>query len=306
MRIWPFRHFGLKVWSVAIATMLWMVVAGEQTVERGLRVPLELQQFPPGLELGADAPSVVDVRVRGSAGTLSRLGAGDVVGVIDLRTARAGRRLFQLTPEQVRVPFGVDVVQVAPQSIALSFEASATRIVPIVPALEGSPAAGYRVATTTVDPATVEVIGPESAVERVTEATTEPVSVADASRDVVDTVTVGFVDPSLRLRVVKPAAVTVRIVRAPDEEVLGGRQVRLRSTPRGLTGLPMPSVVNLILTGGRKALGNINPDSLVPWVDLSSLGPGEYTLTVHVEPAVEGDVVRVSPASVQVRVASDK
>jgi len=306
MRIWPFRHFGLKVWSVAIATMLWMVVAGEQTVERGLRVPLELQQFPPGLELGADAPSVVDVRVRGSSGTLGRLGPGDVVGVIDLRTARSGRRLFQMTPEQVRVPYGVDVVQVTPQSIALSFEASAIRVVPVVPALEGSPAAGYRVGTTTVDPPTVEVIGPESAIERVTEATTEPVSVADASSDVIDTVTVGFVDPTLRLRAVKPASVNVQILRAPDEEVLDSRPLRLRSTPRGLKAQPMPPAVNLILTGGRKALGDVNPDSLVPWVDLSSLGPGEYTLTVHVDPAIEGDVVRVSPSSVQVRVSSDK
>ena len=42
-----------------------MVVAGEQTVERGLRVPLELQQFPAGLELQGEPPALVDVRVRG-------------------------------------------------------------------------------------------------------------------------------------------------------------------------------------------------------------------------------------------------
>ncbi len=67
-----------------------MVVAGEETVERGLRVPLELQQFPAGLELQGDVPSTVDVRVRGASGTLSRVGPGDIVAVLDLRTARAG------------------------------------------------------------------------------------------------------------------------------------------------------------------------------------------------------------------------
>ena len=45
-RMWPFRHFGLKLMSVALAVLLWMTVSGEETVERGLRVPLELQQFP--------------------------------------------------------------------------------------------------------------------------------------------------------------------------------------------------------------------------------------------------------------------
>ena len=49
--IWPFRHFGLKLLSLGLALSLWMVVAGEETVERSLRVPLELQQFPAGLEL---------------------------------------------------------------------------------------------------------------------------------------------------------------------------------------------------------------------------------------------------------------
>ena len=67
-----------------------MVVSGEETVERGLRVPLELQQFPAGLELQGEAPSTVDVRVRGASGALSRVGAGDVVAVLDLRGARAG------------------------------------------------------------------------------------------------------------------------------------------------------------------------------------------------------------------------
>ena len=105
--IWPFRHLGLKLLSLGLAVMLWMVVSGEETVERGLRVPLELQQVPAGLELLGDVPATVDVRVRGASGTLSRVGAGDVVAVLDLRTAQPGRRLFPLTPEQVRVPFGV-------------------------------------------------------------------------------------------------------------------------------------------------------------------------------------------------------
>ena len=45
-----------------------MVVSGEETVERGLRVPLELQQFPAGLELQGEVPTTVDVRVRGASG----------------------------------------------------------------------------------------------------------------------------------------------------------------------------------------------------------------------------------------------
>ena len=65
-----------------------MVVSGEETVERGLRVPLELQQLPAGLELLGESPTTVDVRVRGASGTLSRVAPGDIVAVLDLRSAR--------------------------------------------------------------------------------------------------------------------------------------------------------------------------------------------------------------------------
>ncbi|MGE3707126.1 MAG: YbbR-like domain-containing protein, partial [Vicinamibacterales bacterium] len=140
---WPFGHLGLKAASVGLAVALWMAVAGESTVERGLRVPLELQQFPEGLELQGEPPALVDVRVRGTSGVLARVGPGEIVAVLDLHGARPGRRLFQLTPEQVNVPFGVEVIQVAPASVVLEFERTMTRRLRIVPSVEGEPAPGY-------------------------------------------------------------------------------------------------------------------------------------------------------------------
>src|SRR5580765_2692698 len=130
---WLFGNLWLKMLSL----LLWMVVSGEATVERGLRVPLELTQVPAGVELLGDVPATVDVRVRGGSGALSRIGTGDVVAVLDLHTAQSGRRLFPLTPEQVRVPFGVEIMQVLPSAVTMAFEASASREVPIVPAVDG-------------------------------------------------------------------------------------------------------------------------------------------------------------------------
>jgi hypothetical protein len=123
--IWPFRHFGLKLLSVGLAVLLWMVVSGEETVERALRVPLELQQVPAGLELQGDFPTVVDVRVRGASGTLTRLGPGDLVLVLDLRGIEPGQHAFPLMPEAVRAPFGVQVVQVSPTAVTMKFVAAA-------------------------------------------------------------------------------------------------------------------------------------------------------------------------------------
>src|SRR5258705_8060535 len=225
---WPFRHLGLKVLSLGLALLLWMVVAGEETVERGLRVPLELQQMPGGIEVLGDIPTTVDVRVRGGSSVLSRVGTGDVVAVLDLRSARSGRRLFPLTPDQVRVPFGVEVVQVTPSAVAMAFEVSATREVPVVPSVDGRPAPGYVVGPMTAEPKAVEVIGPESAVRRATEVLTEPVPVSGAKAAVRQAVILGLLDPSLRLKSARSAMVTVPVVPATLERNLRSRPVHLR------------------------------------------------------------------------------
>jgi YbbR domain-containing protein len=303
---WPFRHFGLKLLSLAIALMLWMVVSGEETVERGLRVPLELLQLPPDIELAGDVPATVDVRVRGGSSTLSRVSAGDLVAVLDLRSARPGRRVFPLTSDQVRTPFGVDVVQITPSAIAVMFEVSASRQVPIVPAVDGRPAAGFVVGTMSADPSAVDVVGPESAVKRATEVVTEPVSVSGARDRVRQVVTLGVLDPSLRLRNLRSATVTVQIVPAPSERTLRHRPVHLRNLSASLTAEATPTDVDVTVRGSRDLMARLEADDVAAYVDLAGLGVGQYQLTVHADAAREAGVTRIEPSTVQIRIASAK
>jgi hypothetical protein len=303
---WPFHHLWLKVLSGVLALLLWMVVSGEETVERGLRVPLEFQQIPASIELLGDVPTTVDVRVRGASGTLSRLGTGDVIAVLDLRTARTGRRLFPLGPDQVRVPFGVEVVQVTPSAVAMAFELSATRQVPVVPAVDGRPAPGFVIGPMAAEPRSVEVIGPESAVKRATEVLTDPVSVTGARAAVTDTVSLGLLDPSLRLKAVRSAVVTVQVVPAPLERTLRNRPVHLRNLGATLEAQAGPAVVELTLRGNRDALNRVDPEEIGAFVALAGLGPGEYSLPVHADSSPEVGITRVEPASVQVRITSGK
>ena len=303
---WPFGHLGLKTLSIGIALLLWLFVSGDETVERGLRVPLEFQQFPAGVEMMGEAPSLIDVRVRGGSSTLSRLGAGDIVAQLDLKAARVGRRLYQITPEQVRVPFGVQVVQVTPPTIVLAFEISATKQVPVVPELDGEPAPGFVIGTTQVDPPTVEVVGPESAIARVVQATTEPVPVAGARNAVKDTVTIGLLDPSLRLKTPRLAQVTVDVIPGPVERAFRERPVHLVNLGSNLVARATPHAVEVVVRGSREGVGEMEMDEVVASVDLAGLGVGTYTLPVHVESPVHAGIARVLPATLQVTINSGK
>lgn len=301
MAIRGFHHLGLKFVSIALAALLWLVISGEQVVERALRIPLEFTNLPPHLEMVGDMPNVVDVRVRGSSGALTRLSAGDLVAVVDLRAARPGRRLFHLTSSDVRTPFGVDVVHVSPSNVSMGFEPSAAKVVPVVPAVEGDPADGYVVGTVTAEPATVEVIGPASALRNLTSAITEPVSVASASAPVRESVTIGVPDPAVRLRNPQSAVVNVNVAAAPIERRFRGVPVTTRSARRS-TARVTPARVTLVVRGSREVIESVDASAFEASVDLEGLGQGQFQLPVRVTPPQHLTVTRVEPSQVQVRI----
>jgi hypothetical protein len=300
----PFRNLWLKLISIGIAALLWLVVAGDRVVERVVRLPLEFQNLPAGLEIVTDTPDALDVRLRGPSGTLGGITPVDAWAVLDLRTARPGRRLYNLTPSQVNVPYGVDVVQVNPAALSLEFESTGVRVVPVKPALEGRPADGFEVTRMTVAPATVEVMGPESALRRMEEATTEPISVTGATRSVRESVTVGVFDPWVRLRLPQVADVAVDIAPMGSERALQGVRVHIRNLRAGLSARSAPSMVTLTLRGTDAALRGLRADGIAVYVDAEGLGVGVHTLPVRVEAGSDYAPSTIEPSSVTLRVAN--
>jgi YbbR domain-containing protein len=137
------------------------------------------------------------------------------VAILDLAGARSGARLFHLRTDQVRVPFGVEVTQVMPATVALEHERSVRRTVPVRPVVEGQPAEGFVVGRITVEPAQVEIVGPESRVRQVQSAMTETVAIDAARAPVKDLVTIGVIEAAVRLVAPQSAVVSIEIVPAP-------------------------------------------------------------------------------------------
>jgi YbbR domain-containing protein len=298
----PFRHLGLKLVAVALAALLWMIVAGDHLVERSMRVPLEFRNIPTELEIVGDPPTSVDVRLRGSSALLARLEPREIVAMLDLSGARPGSRMFHLRNDEVRAPYGVDVSQVVPGTLALDLEKSGRRTVPVVPALDGEPAPGFVIGKVTSDPPSVEVAGPESRLKQLTGATTEPVTVDGRKEKFSDQVTVGITDSAVRLVQAQNASVTVDILPAPVERELPGVPVRMRNLGQGLSASVQPTLTRVTVRGRREALNDLRVGSIDAFVDLAGLAPGRYNLRVQVDPSQTFGVSSIDPAVVDVTV----
>jgi YbbR domain-containing protein len=214
MRPLVFQNMALKLISLALAALLWFVIAGEKTSEVGLSVPLELKNFPKDLELTGDAVNAVEVRLRASPSIIQSLGPADVSARVDLTGVQEGEHIVNLTEESIRIPFGVKVVRINPSTMTLNLERTVEKTVPVRPRLLGRPAPGHEVAEVTSAPAEVRVTGPKSRVQEAEGAFTEPVSVEAADSTVVEEVNLGVDDPLLRIQGTPRVRVTARIAPA--------------------------------------------------------------------------------------------
>jgi YbbR domain-containing protein len=291
----------LKAASLVLAVALWFVIAGEKSSERGLSAPLELQNVPKDFELTGDLVDSVEVRLRASPGIIHRLSEGDVSAQIDLAGAGEGERIVHLTPQAIRVPFGVEVVKVSPSIVTLNFERTLQRTVPIRPRLLGRPAAGHEVAEVTSDPAETRLGGPKSRVQEIESAFTEPLSVEGAEANVADTVTIGLDDPMLRLLGSSRAKVTARVREVQEKRTFGGRAVEAR----GKEAQVRPATVRVTVEGPASIVRRLRPEDVRPFVTVGGDQAAAERLKVAVDLGQDGlNVVETEPSEVTVRPAS--
>jgi YbbR domain-containing protein len=292
----------LKILALALAGLLWLTVAGEHVVERVVRVPLEFRNIPEQLEVVGDPPASVDVRVRGSSALLSRLQPGEVVAVLDLTNARPGSRLFHIRNEEVRSPYGVQITQVVPGTLAIEFEKSGRRVIPVVAPVEGDPAPGYIIGPITAEPSTVEVVGPESRLKKLDQATTEPVTVTGMKDNVRDVVAVGVTDSAVRLTRPQDVTVIVSVLPAPGEREFLDVPVRARNLGNGLHHKMSPETISVAVRGRKDALADVRGDTVGAFVDLDGLGAGRYNLRVQFDPSQHFGVTRTTPQTIEVTI----
>jgi YbbR domain-containing protein len=211
MRRWVLHNFWLKVLSLLIATGLWLVISPDQEpAEVAIRVPIEFRHVPQGLEISSATIPEAQIRVRGPERLIRNLRSTDVHAELELVDAQAGDRTFDLTAQQIRHQRELNVVQVVPGQVHLSFDTRLTSIVEIHPRVTGVFVAGEQIARVLVDPERITITGPRHHVEMLDAATTDPID-ASGTRTQATFVTNVYVADAL-VQVVQPAPVRVTVI----------------------------------------------------------------------------------------------
>jgi YbbR domain-containing protein len=211
LRKYVFHNFGLKLLSLGIAVLLWLGVAHDPVAEIVVSVPLEFHNAPDKLEISSESIPQVRVRVRGPVRLVRELAPTEVHAVLDLSGTAPGERTYDLSPGRIHVPDDLQVVQVVPSMVRISFDTRATRQVEVRPRVIGRFASGYRIAHITCSPPVVTIVGPTRHVEGVEAAITDPVDATGVVDSATFTTHAYVADPLVRLADPSPIRVTVSV-----------------------------------------------------------------------------------------------
>lgn len=214
--------WGLRVLALIIAVALWFVLSYEQREERGEKlVEASATYIRPDDTVILDRVQRVEVLLSGPRDQVSRVSPADVGVQVDLRDARPGQVSVNLSPDNVRLPPGLTVDRIRPNTLSLTLDRQVTRRLPVEVNLTGEPAAGATVGQPTTDPPQVSVIGPESQLTTLESVHTAPVNL--------DGHALTFEEPAavvlpeiLAVREIEPPQVTVRVPLSVSSPTNGG------------------------------------------------------------------------------------
>ena len=273
------EDWSLKLLSLAIALVLWLVVTGQnEPVTAHVNVQLNFIR-PQLFEISNDPPRTVDVMLTGSRNKLDDLTALDLVATVDLSNEHPGERVLRLADKAViSLPQGVKVDGFQPSAIPIRLEPIIERQIAIEPKLEGKPADGYQVYAVHPNKVVVMVRGPESRVNALQKLQTE--SIWLSGRNATFTASdLGIDVPDAKVDLLDPVVnVQVEIAELAVERTYSG-------VPNN-SGPPMTVTVS----GPPSILDKLKPEDLQ--IEVVPNGSGAQTeRKLRVAPQFEGKVL---------------
>src|SRR5581483_6300000 len=191
--------------------LLWAGVSRDPIVEKSLNVPIEFHHIPDNLEISSETIPQAELRLRGPSHQVNDLRPSDVHVTVDVSGAISGDRTFDLGARRAQVPRGVQIVQVIPSEVRISFDLRKTRVVQVRPRVVGTFATGtgMKITKVMVDPPEIAITGPGKRVDAVDAATTDPVDATGVAGERTFVTNAYVSDPLIQVEHPAPVHVTV-------------------------------------------------------------------------------------------------
>lgn len=294
------NNLSLKIISIAIAVIVWFIVATSEQQEVSFYVPVKFKNESEGLKAFTDT-NLISVLVKGPKISMKNFTFNDIKIEIDLTNFQSGEYLYRIKPTDVMLPSGIHLIRVEPQDIRVMIDKLGTKTVKVIPTFIGEVKDGYKISSVTIIPNFVTIFGTNKKIKVLESIETLPINISDLDRNLKQKIGVKLneiVSDS------KPKEVTVEI--KVTENIITKNISNFGLTLENLN--PMfkiksltPDRVDISIRGRSDRLNNL--EGLKLYVDLSKVSKeGRYDLPILVSNIEGVDVVDIYPNRIKIEV----
>ncbi|MBU1453049.1 MAG: hypothetical protein KKH47_18945 [Proteobacteria bacterium] len=153
------RNWKLKLISLGIAVTLWAFVVGQESAEIAVRIPVVITGLAADMVVANQVPSEVELRLYGPQSLVRQAATRPTAKRLNLAGMGTGEHNFQVLPEELNFPPGVEVVRLSPARLRVVLDHRFSRKAAVRPVIKGNPAQGFEVAEVSFEPPEVVVSG---------------------------------------------------------------------------------------------------------------------------------------------------
>lgn len=181
------RNIELKILSVIIALILWMMVRSEKRADLYLDVRLELENLPSNLMVTELNSESIKLRLNGSKDLISKMDDKYFKPyAIDMFNAEPGQFSFKVKVSRFAVGAGIRVLDVSPKEIRGRLETVVEKLLPVEPTFKGKLDQGYEIESYDIMPEKIKVKGPRSQISAASAISTSAINLTGRKRSFVD------------------------------------------------------------------------------------------------------------------------
>jgi YbbR domain-containing protein len=220
------RHF-LKLVSVLFAFFLWFYVLNSEPQVIDQTVHLRLKS-PKGLSVANIVPTKVKVTLKGSRAFIRNVLKKEDSVFVDLKNypiKKKGGFKVSLGPNDVTVPFGVEVLGITPDSFDVKLQKEIRKEVPIRPVLVGTIAPDLKLISKSVTPKKVLISGPIEVLRKISKVQTAPIEVS--SLQGTGELKISLADMDQRVKVKRLTAIDFNYVVKPRKANLTLKKIKI-------------------------------------------------------------------------------
>ncbi len=279
-----FSNWPAKALALGAAILLYLLVGLENLEERYITLPIRLE-LPQNLVPAKEYPAFARVYIRGQGDDIYSITEDEIQISADFRQfSREGE--YRVALEERRLGLAASIepleIRIEPGLLELTLEQRVSAMVPVVPAISGSPAPGYELSSYSVIPDQVEIYGPRSVISQVNELNTEEIELGAQDGDFVLRVALVAPNPLLRFEGSRLVEFRAEI----SDSILVNT---FENVPLIILGLSDEFSADLAVPGGsirvqasQSLINQTDPEAISLAVDASDIdAPGAYTLSVR-------------------------